>query len=176
MTLHADKGSHVSPTSLAIVCLLALLRYKFSEATVFDMALEDILLGLAIGLVFAILVYFIMDVRLKRRWAEQEAGVRKDAADRSRYVLKGKITEQFVPLLKDKFRYELADARFIGAPIDYLIFDGYSAVKDGNSEGPIQIVLADIKTGDAQLNRTEQKIKEAVEAGRVRWETIQMDF
>jgi predicted Holliday junction resolvase-like endonuclease len=158
------------------VCLPALLRYKFSEATVFDMPLEDILLGLAIGLVFAILVYFIMDVRLKRRWAEQEAGVRKDAADRSRYVLKGKITEQFVPLLRDKFRYELADARFIGAPIDYLIFDGYSAVKDGDSEGPIHIVLADIKTGDAQLNRTERKIKEAVEAGRVRWETIQIDF
>ncbi|MHA2116443.1 MAG: Holliday junction resolvase-like protein [Candidatus Thorarchaeota archaeon] len=38
------------------------------------------------------------------------------------------------------------------------------------------MVLADIKTGNAKLNRTERKIKEAVEAGRVRWETIRLDF
>ncbi|MHA2041099.1 MAG: Holliday junction resolvase-like protein [Candidatus Thorarchaeota archaeon] len=38
------------------------------------------------------------------------------------------------------------------------------------------MVLADIKTGDARLNRTERKIKEAVEAGRVKWETIRVDL
>lgn len=141
-----------------------------------SMPLEDILLGLAIGLVFAILVYVIMNLKGKRTWAEQEAGIRKDAADRSRYVLKGKIAEQLVPLLRDKFKHDPADARFLGMPIDYIIFDGYSAVKDSNSEVPISIVIADIKTGNAQLNRTERKIKDAVDAGRVRWETIQIDF
>jgi predicted Holliday junction resolvase-like endonuclease len=140
------------------------------------MPLEDILLGLAIGLVFVLLVYVIVNVRWKRIWAEQVAGIRKDAADRSRYVLKGKIAEHLIPLLRDKFKYELADARFLGSPIDYIIFDGYSAVKDGNSDVPITVVIADIKTGDAQLNRTERKIKEAVESGKVRWETIHMDF
>jgi len=140
------------------------------------MALEDILVGLAIGLVFAFLVYVIVTIRWKRIWAEQVSGIRKDAADRSRYVLKGKITEHLVPLLRDKFKHELADARFLGSPIDYVIFDGFSAVKDGNSDMPITVVIADIKTGDAQLNKTERKIKEAVESGRVRWETIQIDF
>lgn len=151
------------------------------------MALEDTLLGLAVGLAIAFIVYLVMGMRLRHRistverefrqtWAEQESAVRKDAADRSRYVLKGKIAEHMVPLLQDVFKYDPSDARFIGAPIDYLIFDGYSAVKDNNSEEPITIILADIKTGGATLNRTERRIKDAVEAGRVRWETIQLDF
>ena len=151
------------------------------------MTLADTLLGLGIGIAFAILVYFIMRVRLRHRismveaefrasWAEQESSVRKDAAERSRYVLKGKIAEHMVPLLSDVFPFDPSDARFIGAPIDYLIFDGYTAVKDDKSEEPITVILADIKTGNATLNKTERKIKEAVEAGRVRWETIHLDF
>ena len=151
------------------------------------MAFSDILIGLSIGLILAASVYLIMKMQLRHRialvekefrqtWLEQETSIRKDAADRSRYVLKGKIAEHMVPMYKDVFRYDPSDARFLGAPIDYVIFDGYTAVKDGNSDEPITVVLADIKTGNAKLNRTERKIKEAVETGRVRWETIQLDF
>ncbi len=155
--------------------------------TLNDMAFEDTLIGLTIGLVLAVLVYLIMKMQLRHRitvvtkefektWAEQESSVRKDAADRSRYVLKGKIAEHMIPMYKDVFNYDPSDARFIGAPIDYIIFDGYTAAKDGNSDKPITVILADIKTGNAQLNRTERKIKEAVEQGRVLWETIRLDF
>ena len=151
------------------------------------MAFEDTLFGLGIGLVLATLVYLIMRMQLRHRisivekefaktWAEQESSIRRDAADRSRYVLKGKIAEHLVPMYRDVFNFDPADARFIGAPIDYLIFDGFTAVKDGGSDEDIIVVLADIKTGNAQLNRTERKIKEAVERGRVRWETIRLDF
>jgi predicted Holliday junction resolvase-like endonuclease len=151
------------------------------------MATEDLLLGLAIGLLLTFFVYIAMRARIRHRiamveaefrqlWAEQESSIRQDAAKRSRYVLKGKIAEHMVPLLQDIFKYEPADARFIGAPIDYLIFDGYSKSKDSNWDGPIEVILADVKTGDARLNRTERKIKEAVESGHVRWETIRVDF
>jgi len=161
-------------------------EYILDDGKTGNMALEDTLLGLAIGLLIAFVVYLVLNMKLRYRisrveaefrktWAEQEAGIRKDATDRSRYVLKGKIGEHIIPLLREKFRHELSDARFIGSPIDYVIFDGYTAVKDGKSEGPIEVIIADIKTGDAQLNRTERKIKEAVQAGRVRWETIEMD-
>ena len=91
-------------------------------------------------------------------------------------MLKGKIAEHMVPLIPEVFHYEPADARFIGAPIDYLIFEGYTRVKDEGVDEPITVILADIKTGNAVLSRTERKIKEAVEAGRVKWETIQIDF
>jgi predicted Holliday junction resolvase-like endonuclease len=151
------------------------------------MAFSEMLIGLCVGLVVAMCVYLIMKMQLRHRiamvekefrqtWAEQESSVRKDAADRSRYVLKGKIAEHMVPMVPEVFNHNPADARFIGAPIDYLIFDGYTAVKDGNSEEEITVVLADIKTGNASLSRTERKIKEAVENGRVRWETIHVDF
>ena len=151
------------------------------------MAITDILVGLSIGLILAASVYMIMKMQLRHKiamvekefrhtWSEQESSIRKDAVDRSRYVLKGKIAEHMVPMYKDVFKYDPSDARFLGAPIDYVIFDGYTAVKDGNSDEPITVVLADIKTGNAKLNRTERKIKEAVEKGRVRWETIHLDF
>ena len=151
------------------------------------MAFTEYLIGFSIGLALAVLVYLIMKMELRHKiamvekefrmtWAEQESAIRKDAADRSRFVLKGKIAEHMVPLYREVFKYDPSDARFIGAPIDYLIFDGYTAVKDMNSDEPITVILADIKTGNATLNRTERKIKEAVEQGRVRWETIQLDF
>ena len=157
------------------------------SAILYHMAFTDILFGLSIGLVLAATVYLIMKMQLRHKiamvekefrqtWAEQESSIRKDAADRSRYVLKGKIAEHMVPMYKDVFKYDPSDARFLGAPIDYIIFDGYTAVKDGKSDESITVVLADIKTGNARLNRTERKIKEAVEQGRVLWETIRLDF
>lgn len=151
------------------------------------MAIMDTLLGLFMGLIVAFLVYVVMTARIRHRiekvqaefektWLEQESSIRKDAASRSRSVLKGKIAEHMVPLIPDVFRYEPADARFIGAPIDYLIFDGFTRVKDEGLDEPITVILADVKTGNAKLSRTERKIKEAVDAGRVKWETIQLEF
>lgn len=151
------------------------------------MAFEELVLGLTIGLLIALLVYFLMNWRVRHRiamveaefrrmWAEQEGDIRKDAAQRSRYVLKGKIAEHMVPMFPDVFKYNPSDARFIGSPIDYLIFDGYTSAKDEASDSPITVILADVKTGDARLNRTERMIQQAVEAGRVRWETIRVEF
>ena len=86
--------------------------------------------------------------------------------------MKGRISEQVVPFL-EQFRYNPSDARFIGSPIDYVIFDGYTDVKDGTGEQPITVVLADVKCGkSASLTYVQRRIKEAVEQNRVKWETI----
>ncbi len=98
--------------------------------------------------------------------------IRKDALGKSRAVLKGKIGEQMAPMLPE-FKYNPADARFLGSPIDYIIFDGYSEARDGN--GKIRrIVLMDVKTGKAKLSHVEKKVKEAVAAGLVDWETLEL--
>src|SRR5450759_1073258 len=75
---------------------------------------------------------------------------RADAVDTSRVVIKGKIAEQIAPLLPG-FResYHPADARFIGSPIDYLIFHNMS--KGADCDDPIEIILLDVKTGNSQL-------------------------
>ena len=98
---------------------------------------------------------------------------RADAVDTSRAVLKGKIAEQIAPLLPGFLvKYNPADARFIGSPIDYLIFKGMSKGKD--SDEPVEIVLLDVKTGNAGLNGTQKKIQAATAEKRVSFETLRI--
>jgi len=109
------------------------------------------------------------------KWkTENEGTIRKDTLDRSRAILKGKIGEQFVPILP-LFVYNPADTRFIGNPIDFIVFNGYTDVKDGIEDEVKEIVFVEVKTGKTkQLSTTENRIKKAVESKRVRWETIQI--
>ena len=135
-----------------------------------------LLVGLIIGVVIC---YLLLKASIERKYSamfekwkiEMEQLIRKDALDRARAVIKGKITEQFAPLLP-MFKYETADARFIGSPIDYIVFEGYTEMKDGRAEELQNIVFIDVKTGKARLTKEERKIKEAVESKRVKWETI----
>ena len=54
------------------------------------------------------------------------------------------------------------EARFIGTPIDYVVFNGLD-------EGECEIVLIEVKTGRSQLSPRERRVRQAVEASRVRW-------
>lgn len=99
---------------------------------------------------------------------------RADAVDTARAVLKGKIAEQIAPLLPGFLaKYNPADARFIGSPIDYLIFRNMS--KGDGSEDPIDIVLLDVKTGKAGLNGVQRKIEEAAAEKRVSFDVLRVE-
>ena len=105
------------------------------------------------------------------RWKiECTNDIRKDSVNRSRSTLKGKISEQMAPFLPE-FPFSSADARFIGNPIDFVVFDGYTSVKDDKGDR-INIVLVEVKKGKGRLTREETLIKKAVEEGRVSWQTI----
>lgn len=98
---------------------------------------------------------------------------RADAVGASRAVLKEKIAEQMAPLLPGFLaKYNAADARFVGSPIDYIIFRSMS--KGNDSDGPIEIVLLDIKTGDAGLNRIQKKIEAAVVENRISFDVMKI--
>jgi len=113
-----------------------------------------------------------IDVRVKEKFMKIKDAFRQEVLKSSRAGLKGRIGEQIVPFL-EQFRYNPSDARFIGSPIDYIIFDGYTEVKDRNAKQPITVVLADIKTGkSASLTREQRRIKKAIEEKCVKWETI----
>jgi len=95
---------------------------------------------------------------------------RKDSVDRSRRTLKGQIAEQMAPLLPG-FRYLAADARFLGDPIDYIVFSGHTESPTVGSEGDeMEIVLLEIKQGQAKLSPVQRAIAKAIEQGRVRFE------
>lgn len=112
---------------------------------------------------------------LKSRHTETIALTRRDSTNQSRAVLKGKMAEQIAPLLPG-FNYWPADARFLGDPVDYIIFDGYSTCKDGANDGDdLEVVLVDIKKGArTTLNRGQRQIARAIEAGRIRFEIVRV--
>lgn len=104
--------------------------------------------------------------RLLAEWkAEQEQQIRQDAIQRSQAVTLGKITEHLVPHLPN-FQFNPKDVRFIGSPIDFIIFDG---LNDEETNQVREVVFLEIKTGTSALTRRERLVRDAVRAGRVKW-------
>ena len=148
------------------------------------MPLEDLIIPVSLALVLGfILGFYYVKIRItaieeKSRteletWKREAAGeIRRDSVNRSRSTLKGKIAEQMAPVLPD-FCYAPSDARFIGSPVDYEIFDGLTRVAD-DKEDEIQIVFMDVKKGNGTLTRTQRLIRQAVEKKSVTWKTMRI--
>ena len=100
---------------------------------------------------------------------ESIAAERKDAVKRSKAVTRGNIAQEFIPLFPD-FPYNLSDCKFSGQPIDFMVFENMTSVRDG-TDVKVNVVLADVKVNKAQRTKVQNAIKDAVEGGRVRWET-----
>ncbi|HLC19967.1 MAG TPA: Holliday junction resolvase-like protein [Candidatus Nanoarchaeia archaeon] len=105
---------------------------------------------------------------LKEKFSEIIKLHRKDAVMRSRNTLMGKLWEAVAPYIP-KFRYHPSDMKFIGAPIDYIIFDGM------NKKDIQKIVFLEIKTGKSNLNAQEKKLKNVIQSGEVHWEEFRID-
>ena len=79
--------------------------------------------------VVLILIIVVLLFALGRTQASLSAKVeeaRRDAIGRSRAVLGGRFTEQMAPYLPE-FRYDPTEARFIGSPVDLVVFPGLSS-------------------------------------------------
>jgi predicted Holliday junction resolvase-like endonuclease len=108
--------------------------------------------------------------RLTHRFGEADLeAARRDAARRSRGVLVGKASEQLAPLLPAfSNRFDAGDTRFLGAPVDYVVFDGLGT---GDLRG---IVLVEVKTGGSRLNANEREVERATAEGRVSYELLRL--
>ncbi|MBK9707524.1 MAG: hypothetical protein IPO77_11105 [Acidobacteria bacterium] len=96
---------------------------------------------------------------------EQEKIIRLDAVQRSQAVTIGKVTEHIVPYLPN-FDFNPKDVRFIGSPVDFVVFDG---LNDDEENQVRNVVFVEIKTGMSVLTRREKLVRDAIKAGRVRW-------
>ena len=138
--------------------------------------------GLSIGLVLFWLLRYSLEKSIYREYAarfeewikSEEESIREDSLRRSRSSIKARITEQIVPILPN-FAYNASDMRFLGDPIDYVVFDGYTEAKDAGVPDIREIVFVEVKQGKASLTKEQRLIKEAVEAHRVRWEVVRPD-
>ncbi len=137
-------------------------------------------MAIALTIVLAILVIiasaYIIRLVFERRfrvwrddaiqhWQAEMGEARKSAVEQSRAVLGGKFTEQMVPFFPD-FKYDPTEVRFIGSPIDMVVFPGLS------TGDPQEIVILEVKTGNAQLTPAQKKIRQLIENGMVRWDEI----
>ncbi len=99
---------------------------------------------------------------------EKEKEIRLDAVKRSRATLEGKFGEQLAPYLPD-FAYDPTDVRFIGSPIDLVVFPGLA------KDSPREIVLVEVKSKKSKLSPREKKIKNLIREGKVRWELYKVE-
>lgn len=102
----------------------------------------------------------------RKQEAERLDEARQRAIEQSRAVLGGKFVEQLIPYLPE-FKYDPTEARFIGSPLDFVIFPGLAQGE------PREVVFLEVKTGKSKLTPAERKLQKLIEAGRVRWELIQ---
>ena len=144
-----------------------------------------ILLGMvaAVALLALVLIVYLwrMDrarsqARIEGLLQERErdlAEARRESVLKSRSSLKGQIAEQMAPLLPG-FRYLPADARFLGDPIDYVVFNGYSDARDRGGDAGIEIVLLEVKQGSSSLSSFQRLIARSIQEGRVRFEIVRI--
>ena len=132
---------------------------------------------LVVALLCIFLIYHLIRLRFERRywqwreveeqkWEQEKEIARREAIAQSRTVLGGKFAEQLAPYLPD-FQYDPTEARFIGTPIDLIVFPGLA------TGDPQEIVIMEIKSGQSgQLTPQQRKIRQLIENGMVRWELI----
>lgn len=109
--------------------------------------------GFAIAMVLTAAYFLLRERRLV-----------KSSVDRSRSAIKGRIWEQISPMLPN-FKHNPADARFVGTPVDYIIFEGHS-------EGSVKkIVFLEIKK-NGSLSKMERSVKEVILSKNIEYEEI----
>ncbi len=108
------------------------------------------------------LMYEIGKLVGEKKATDKFPEAKKAAVQRSRSVLSGMFAEQLAPYLPD-FPFSPTEAKFIGAPIDFLIFRGMDA------QHIEEVIFIEGKSGSARLNHNECSLREAIENKRVRW-------
>lgn len=101
---------------------------------------------------------------MELEFQEREEEIREDSVSRSRSTLSGKFLEQLAP----HFPYDPTDLRFLGTPVDYIVFDGLSGGEVA------EVVFLEVKSGKSSLNAAQRRVRDAVEAGAVRWEVYRV--
>ena len=128
---------------------------------------------------FILILFVIVAIALIAIWVSYNAGKaversvvekrikieRGKAVEASRATLGGKFVEQLAPYLPE-FKYDPTEARFIGTPIDLVVFPGLS------QNAPEKVVFLEVKTGSSKPSSLQRRIRQLIEGGRVEWELI----
>ncbi len=127
-----------------------------------------ILSAVGILIILTIILYFLLKFRFEKKLDEILQTEREDAVKRSRASLTGQFSEQISPYFPN-FPYSPTEARFIGKPIDFVIFKGADAneIKE--------VIFLEIKSGNSQLSKQEKNLKETILKGKVKWDEYRVE-
>jgi len=121
---------------------------------------------IALGAVALFWIYFRIRFALWKR--DYSKTIRQQSIAQSEATITGKVTEHISPYLPD-FRYNPRDVRFIGSPVDLIVFDGLQ-------EGSLRrLVLVEVKSGKrAGLTERERRIRDAITSGSlpIEWDVL----
>lgn len=90
---------------------------------------------------------------------------RLDATSQQKSVIKGKLSEEMAVLLPG-WKYNCADARFYGSPIDFLIMRGLS------EDNITELIFLDVKTNKAVLSKRQRQIRDCIKNNKISWDTF----
>ncbi len=122
-----------------------------AEITFIITALTFLIIGFIVGWLIANYV-----------WRERIPKVREEAVAQSRAILAGQFSEQLAPYLPD-FPFKPTETRFIGKPIDFLVFKGMDE-KDIN-----EVVFVEVKSGKSSLSTHERRLRDVIKDKKVSW-------
>ena len=121
------------------------------------------LIGIIVIFVIILFIGYLLGKYIsKKQLQEKIPEIRQDAIKQSRAVLSGQFSEQIAPYLPD-FPYKPTEARFIGKPIDFVVFKGMDEKKIG------EVVFVEVKSSKSQLSKVEKTLKSAIENKKVSW-------
>ena len=97
------------------------------------------------------------DKKMKKLLTE----ARREAVQRSRSTLLGKLFEQLAPFLQ-RFDHDPRDVRAIMDPVDYVVFDGLTINRRVE-----RITFVEVKSGTSRTSPVQRSIFEAIREGRI---------
>lgn len=111
--------------------------------------------------------------RLKEKLKDREDKLkkrRKMATEKAQITTKavniGKNLEKVLPTMRD-FKWTVPDSKFLGDPIDLIIFNGLSINKVKS------IDFVEVKSGKASLNNHQKSIRDAIKEQKVSYKVFQ---
>jgi predicted Holliday junction resolvase-like endonuclease len=100
------------------------------------------------------------ELKKRRKLATKKAQITTKA------VNIGKNLEKVLPTMRD-FKWTIPDSKFLGDPIDLIIFNGLSVSKVKS------IDFIEVKSGKARLNNHQKAIRDAIEEQKVSYKVFE---
>jgi predicted Holliday junction resolvase-like endonuclease len=141
------------------------------------MVLEIVLVVAIVFLIILLFVMYKLGLRKGRdekeiEWQSNLGRLRRDIAEKQRVGIKGKVSEVFAPFLSG-FPFKASECKFIGDPIDYLVFEG---LDERDVKG---VHFVEVKSGKSKMSKHQKQIKELLDKNgskKISFKEFRTDF